>query len=84
MLVQVPPKRRPKIHGVTSQQTVRNLVCCYVYINLINVTLVLTRRIKWTRNRLQQTREDKNTQNVMASGHQENRDDREKIPLKHV
>ena len=67
MLVQVPPKRRPKIQGVTSQKTARNLVCCYVYINHINVRLALTRRMKWTGNRLQQAREDKNTQNVTLS-----------------
>ena len=64
MLVHVPPKRRAKIHDVTSQKTVRNLVCCYVYINLINVRLVLTRRIKWTGIRLRQAREDKNTQKL--------------------
>ena len=67
MLVQVPPKSRPKIHDVTSQKTVCNLVCCYVYINLINVRLVLTRRLKLTGNKLQQAREDKNTQNITIS-----------------
>jgi hypothetical protein len=45
---------------------------------------VLTKRIQWTGNRLQQAREDKNTQNIVVSGHLENRDDHEKILLKHV
>jgi len=39
MLVQVPPKCLPKIHDFTSQKTACNLVCCYVYNNLINVRL---------------------------------------------
>jgi hypothetical protein len=45
---------------------------------------VLTKRIQWTGNRLQQAREDKNTQNIVVSGHLENREDHEKILLKHA
>jgi hypothetical protein len=78
MLVQVHPKRRPKIHDVTSQKTVRNLVCCYVYINLINVRLVLTRRKNGPA--LDYGRHAK-TKIHKSYG---KRDDHEKILLKHV